>query len=91
MTYREEFPDFDFTVPACVTTDWGFEDVSWGGDTNPSFECDVFMLQVDYTDRAKREFPEWKQFTITCEGESMLETDSWEDVRAFVEDGKRHF
>lgn len=87
--YRTEFPGFDFEVPAVVTTDWQFEDTSWGAETNPSFTCDVFVLHIDYTDRLKREFPNGPQFVMMCEGETYLETDSWEDVRAFVEDGKR--
>lgn len=91
MLYRQEFPDFDFEVPAIVTTEWGFEDVSWHNDTCPSFECDVFVLWIDYTDAEKREVGDVKQFMMTCEGETYLHTDNWEDVRAFVEDGKRDF
>lgn len=89
--YMAEFPDFDFEVPTLITGNPNWEDISWGADTNPSFECDVFVLQIDYTDRMKREFPLGPQFSMVCEGEVMLATDSWEDIRAFIEDGKRHF
>lgn len=91
MSNREHFPNFDFEVPALVSQSEGWEDISWGNDACPSFECDVFILFVDYADRMKREFPLSKQFSMHCEGEVMLETDSWEDIRAFIEDGKRHF
>lgn len=92
MTYRTEFPDFDFEVPAMIAANPdAWEDTSWQNDSCPSFTCDVFVLWIDYTDPAKREFPLAPQFSMHCEGESMLETDSWEDVRAFIEDGKRDF
>lgn len=91
MAYRDEFPDFDFEVPACVTGDWDFADQSWKNDQCPSFVCDVFVLFIDYTDVTKREFPTAPQFSMHCEDEVMLVTNNWEDIRAFVEDGKRHF
>lgn len=91
MSYREEFPDFDFEVPALVSGSEGWEDISWANDSCPLFECDVFVLGVDYADRTKREFPFGAQFTMQHEGEVMLQTDSWEDVRAFIEDGRRDF
>lgn len=93
MTYRTEFPDFDHEVPAVVTGDWDFADTSWGAEMCPKFTCDVFELHINYADRTKRE-PEMRGgplYTMTCEDEVMLETDSWEDVRAFVDDGKRDF
>lgn len=89
--YRAEFPTFDWEVPACVTTEWGFKDISWHNDACPSFECDVFVLVIDFADPAEREYPTCSRFMMVCEGETYLETDSWEDVRAFVEDGKRDF
>lgn len=91
MAYRDEFPDFDFDVPDVVTGDWNFEDTSWRQDVCPSFVCDVFLLWIDYADPQKRERPEAPQFVMVCEGETMLETNSWEDIRAFVEDGRRDF
>ena len=91
LRYMAEFPDFDWEVPACVTTDWGFEDVSWHNDSCPSFQCDVFMLYVDFTDPLKREFVDLAKFVMTDEEHVVLETDNWEDVRTFVEDGKRDF
>ncbi|MEK6587506.1 MAG: hypothetical protein AABY97_01530 [Chloroflexota bacterium] len=57
LTYREEFPDFDFDVPSVVTGAWDFEDTSWRQDVCPSFVCDVFRLWIDFTDPQKRERP----------------------------------
>lgn len=91
MPYRDEFPDFDFDIPDVVTGEWDFEDVSWRHDACPSFVCDVFVLWIDFSDRQRRERPDEPQFVMVCEGETMLSTSAWEDVRAFVEDGKRHF
>src|SRR3990167_10019665 len=91
MAYRDEFPSFDFDVPDVVTCAWDFEDVSWRNDACPSFVCDVFVLWIDFADPQRRERPEAPQFVIVCEGETLLATDQWADVRAFVEDGRRGF
>lgn len=91
MAYRDEFPDFDFDVPAIVTGAWAFEDVSWRQDVCPSFVCDVFVLWLDYADPQKRERPEGPHFVLMCEDVVMLETDDFADIRAFVEDGRRDF
>lgn len=91
MTYREEFPDFDREPPAVLTGDWDFADTSWHNDACPSFVCDVFVLWIDYVDQAKREHQGGPAYALTDEGETVLETDDWEDVRAFVEDGRRDF
>lgn len=92
MSYREEFPDFDYEIPALVAdAPDAWEDTSWHNDVCPSFTCDVFVLWCDYADPAKREFPASPRYHMQCEGETMLLTNEWEDVRAFIEDGKRHF
>lgn len=91
MTYRTELPDFDFEVPALISESNGWEDISWDVEGAARFQCDVFELFIEYSDRTRREFPDGPQFAIHCEGETYLETDEWEDVRAFIEDGKRHF
>ena len=88
---RDAFPRFDFEVPAVVTGAWGFGDTSWRNDACPSFDCDVFVLWIDYSDPLLRELPGGPQFVMHDEGVTVLQTDSWDDVRAFVEDGKRHF
>lgn len=89
MGWREEFPDYPAAdMPEILD---GFEDSSWANDVCPSFTCDVFVLWIDYAERAKREFPDWARFTMTCEGATYLETDDWADVLAFVNDGRRDF
>ena len=92
MTYRTEFPDFDDDVHPAKAAALGFtDDTSWHNDTCPSFTCDVFVLFIDYADLSKREHIEAARFSIQDQGESVLETDDWDDVRAYVEDGRRDF
>lgn len=87
-SYRDEFPDFDFIIPDVVTTSWRFVDASDEAE-RPTFICDVFTLVIDYADPDRRLPPENAQFVMRDEGRLVLSTNSWEDVRAFVEDGVR--
>lgn len=89
--YRRAFPDFDYEIPALVADAEGWEDTSWHNDACPSFTCDVFVLWCDYADPTRREVQGGKRFTMLDEGRAVLETDAWDDVRAFIEDGRRDF
>lgn len=92
QTYATEFPAWaDDAECAHMAAREGWEDSSWHNDTCPSFTCDVFVLFIDHADRASREFPEAPRFSLTDEGRTVLETDSWADVLAFMDDGKRDF
>jgi hypothetical protein len=92
MTYATEFRDPDvYKEFAEQLLERGFEDTSWGNDMMPSFTCDVFVVWVDHAHPEEREFPEMKRFAIHDEGETVLETDAWADVLAFIDDGKRVF
>lgn len=93
MTYATEFPEMANDT-ACATMaarsdDWA--DTSWGCDQCPSFTCDVFVVWCQPANPEDREFPDMKRFGITDEGESVLETDDFADVLAFIDDGKRDF
>lgn len=69
----------------------GWKDISYGNDTCPSFEVvgKRLVVWVDAADPDKREVP-GKRFGITrvnadCEYiESLLDTDDWNEVLAFV-------
>lgn len=93
MTYADEFPDManDTACATMASRADAWEDTSWGCDMMPSFTCDVFVVWIDREDASQREFPEMKRFGITDEGRSVLVTDDFADVLAFIDDGKRDF
>lgn len=90
--YAVEFPAFanDSACAAMAARSEGWEDTSWHNDACPSFTCDVFVLWIEHPDPAMREFNS-ARFTMVCEDETMLETEDWADVLAFMDDGKRDF
>lgn len=65
MTYKTEFPDFDYTLPTVP----GFEDASWHNDICPSLMMRLHAVDLtiwcDYADRSKREFREGDQYGLT--------------------------
>src|SRR5215469_1610944 len=89
--WKTEFPDFDHEPPLEWLASHSFTDVSWCNEPCPSWECDVFVIWIDYLDPAKREVPEATLYSLQDEGRTVLATNDWADVRAFVEDGKRDF
>lgn len=93
MTYATEFPDManDTACATMASRADAWEDTSWGCDQSPSFTCDVFVVWCQPERPEDREFPEMKRFAMVCEGESMLETDDFADILAFIDDGKRFF
>lgn len=84
MSYLTEFPDFDHAIDAAHLTALGFEDTSWRNDVSPSFTRDDLVIWVNYADPAAREFAESSAFEITLDGRSVLTSDAWADVRAFL-------
>lgn len=86
MTYQILFPDYDDTLPVID----GFADSSYGNDTCPSIYSDVLGLTIhcDYKDESKRENGGLTRYGVSLEdtGESLLETDDFSDVLAFVSD-----
>jgi hypothetical protein len=94
MILTDQFPDFDAEgagLAASLIATGAWEDTSWRNDVCPSIQCDVFVLWIDYADRAKREWDNSPRFSMVCEGEPYLETDDWADVLAFINDGRRDF
>jgi hypothetical protein len=88
LTYLTEFPDFDDAEHCEAAIALGFdEDTSWHNDSCPSFQCDVFVIWVDFADPAKRELDNGPRFVMQDEGEAVVETDNWDDI---VREGKRN-
>jgi hypothetical protein len=88
--FLQEFPDFPAEdmpeIPA------GFEDVSWHNDSCPSFldETRGMILFVDFAEAEKKEFPETSRFNVNIwdggnTGTSLIESDDWAAVLAFIE------
>jgi hypothetical protein len=89
--YRREFPDFPpEDMPAIPAT---FDDVSWYNNACPNFASDPLQLEiwVDYLDPAKREHEGYPRFAVSQQRNGIevsgpsLETDSWDEVLAFIE------
>jgi len=84
------FKDFNpVTLPAIPA---GFVDSSWKNDICPSFSNEALNLKiwVDFEDTALREFADGTRFHVTdldgcTSGVNDLDTDSWDEVLAFVE------
>lgn len=89
MTFQIEFPDFD---PATMPTiPQGFDDVSWGNDTCPSFLNEIagLIIFVDYADAAKREYAETPRFSLSIydngnTGEYVVASDDWRAIEIAV-------
>ena len=91
MSYSDDFPNFANDT-ACATFAGrpdAWEDTSWYNDVCPSFTCDVFVVWCDHENAAERERPEAPRFCITDEGHTVLETEDFGDVLAFIDDGNR--
>lgn len=92
MTFRDQFPSYPVAdmprLPA------GFVDQSYRNDVCPHFDNDAARIAVwiDHPDRALREYPECKRFTvhsIDADGyvqEMLFESDVWQDVLKFLQD-----
>jgi hypothetical protein len=91
MTYRTEFPDFDYDLPSLE----GFFDQSWHNDTCPKLvreDGDVTVtVWCDYADAGMREGwgPRYA-VTVAYPEEEPIEisaTDDWESVLAVLRAG----
>ena len=74
----------------------GWEDISYGNDACPSWSVNGWQIFIDHPEPSQRELgPEIKRFSIIAESKygegepSVLETDDWSDVEAFVAVAKR--
>src|SRR5262245_19583152 len=89
MTYRDEFPDFDYELPVIA----GFKDHSWHNEVCPSLvTADRKQnLWCDYADPAKREMEGGKRFTLVAgeygedEQTTLCESDELADILAAIE------
>jgi hypothetical protein len=95
MTYRQEFPEYP--IHDMPTLPEGFTDASWKNDVCPHFDNGALRIAVwiDYPDKAWREYPEVKRFTVHSidaegmAGEMLFESDVWTDVLNFIQDTAR--
>ncbi len=94
MNYANEFNFLDYQIPA-VLQSYKWNDVSWHNDVSPRFENTELMLAVwvETTDPEKREYDDWKQYTVvrlirlnseetTLADDSVFET---EDAKELIE------
>lgn len=93
MSYLTEFPEFatDVACAEMAKRSEAWEDTSWHNDVAPSFTCDVFVLWIHHENIMEREYTGGPRYAMHCEDECMLETDTWADVLAFMDEGKRDF
>jgi len=95
MTYKYEFPDFDYDMPNLGN---GWIDSSWHNDTCPSFEYHngkglTYRLWVEYTDPNIREVG-GKQFTLSKYSDydemvQLLESDDLNEVLNYFNNLKK--
>ena len=95
MGYAKEFNAADYEVPSFLQTAY-WQDVSWHNDVSPRFENTELMLAVwvETTDPEKREYDDWKQYTVikiidtsdgtVLEDESCFETDSIDELQEWL-------
>jgi len=93
MSYKTEFPDFDY-IPLLAFHE-GWYDTSWHNDTCPSFErltLDQFTIKVffDYKNIKKREVDSGEKFYVALYDKDndfikdLLLTDYENELRLFL-------
>ena len=83
MTYREEFPDFDSSLPTIA----GLTDQSWHNDACPVLRnaSGTVELWCDYADASAREFPDAPRFMLVLGNGAAIESETLsEDFLAAV-------
>jgi hypothetical protein len=85
MTYRTEFPGFDYPLPSLE----GFADQSWHNDVCPKLVREdgdtVITVWCDYADPDRRELMGLRYTVTVADGDhnedlTISETDEWESV-----------
>ena len=95
VNIASQFPDYPIaSLPAL----WDWEDVSWHNDTCPSFRKGDLQVWVDWPDPRERENFDGRRFVLCrldaegclpVDNATILETDSWAEVLAFVQGYQR--
>ena len=93
MSYQKEFPEFPVADMPAMPAHGDFVDTSWHNDACPSIASDALGLRVwiDFADKSVREFEDGTRFIVARQddgiviGETILETDDWDDVLAVIE------
>lgn len=78
MTYRDEFPDFDYVLPSIP----GMADISWHNDAMPLLSGHGLHLWCDYLDESKREFTGGSRFMLATDDDErwIATSDSIDDI-----------
>lgn len=93
MTFQTEFPDYPVADMPAMPAHGDFVDTSWHNDTCPSITSDALGLHIwiDFADKSVREFEDGPRFIVVRQGhgievgETILETDDWDEVLSFIE------
>ena len=90
MTYKNEFPDFDYTIPNLGK---GWEDNSWHNDVCPSMDYPlggekILRIWFDYADPEMRECGGGRYALAIgeyCELESLMGSDDLGEILDYIE------
>ena len=95
MTYKNEFPDFDYSIPNLGK---GWEDNSWHNDVCPSMDYDLggermIRIWFDYADPEMRECgADGKRYALAigeyCGLEPLLNSDDLGEILAYIDTNK---
>ena len=98
MTYAIEFPYCaNDTACATVSTWEGWKDCSWHNDACPNFVSAEYSLWCDAENISEREYVTTARYSLVPAEDvgdylvPVLETDNFEDIVAYIFEGKRGF
>jgi hypothetical protein len=91
--FQTEFPDYPVADMPAMPTHGDFIDTSWHNDTCPSIASDPLGLHIwiDFADKLLREFKDGRRFIVVRQehgiktGDTVIETDDWEEVLGVIE------
>lgn len=66
MSYNTQFNGEEYNVPGFLFSNEDWDDVSWGNDIAPRWEAERLgiAIWVECIDPARREYEDWKQYTV---------------------------
>jgi hypothetical protein len=98
--FTNQFNAAEFTVPACITKNSDWQDVSWGNDVAPRWENREIgiAIWVFQNDVEQREYPEGKRYSVVelihigrdnaevgLKDDDIFTTDDEEKLSKFIE------
>ena len=92
-TFENEFPDYPVVDMPAMPAQGDFFDTSWHNDACPSITSDALGLRIwiDFADKSVREFEDGARFIVVRQrdgvqtGNTVIETDDWDEVLAVIE------